>query len=409
MHCLFIGKVWPEPASTAAGRRTLDLLNALQAAGWQLSYASSAQTGPHSLDMQSMGIATHTIQINDSGFDLWLKDQAPDVVVFDRFMIEEQFGWRVETVCPNALRVLDTVDLHCLREARHQQLKTGEPLNLLNDMALREIAAIHRSDLTLMISEYEMQLLQDVFSIAATQIAYWPFGLDRSPRIFPVFEARQHFIMIGSFQHAPNLDAARWCKQAVWPLIRKALPDAELHCYGSYGEKFAGELHAPKRGFHYKGRADDALLTMQQYRVNLGPLRFGAGLKGKLFDGFETGTPSVTTPVGAEGVSSPDCEWGCAVSDDPAVIAETAIRLYRDAEAWAHVQAQGQRIADERFDVAQWSERLPQILQTACDQLDAHRQAHFVGRMLRHHHHRSTEFMSRWIEAKNKPSLVTES
>ncbi|MDP4643832.1 MAG: glycosyltransferase [Opitutales bacterium] len=401
MHCLIIGKVWPEPSSTAAGRRTLDILSALQAAGWTLSFASTAQSGPHSLDLAAMGIESHTIQVNDSGFDTWLKALAPDVVIFDRFMTEEQFGWRVEQVCPQALRVLDTSDLHCLREARHQQLKTGKALDLFNEIALREIASIHRSDQTLMISEYEMQLLRDVFSIPETQIAYWPFGLDRSPKTFPAYAERQHFIMIGSFHHAPNLDAARWCKQVVWPLIRKAIPEAELHCYGSYGDKYAGELNAPKQGFLFKGRADDALATMQQYRVNLAPLRFGAGLKGKLFDGFETGTPSVTTPVGAEGIATADCEWGCDVSDEPEAIAKVAVQLYQDEAQWSAVQAQGQRIADTRFDAADWLPRLPQTLSDAFDALDANRQAHFVGQMLRHHQHRSTEFMSRWIEAKN--------
>ncbi len=348
-----------------------------------------------------MNVAAHRIQVNDSRFDEWLRALEPDVVIFDRFMIEEQFGWRVETACPNALRVLDTQDLHCLREARHQQLKKGGDLDLFNESALREIASIHRSDLTLMISQFEMQLLNDEFKIPAAQLAYWPFLLDRIQSSVPSFEARRHFIMIGSFHHAPNLDAARWCKQAIWPLIRERLPDAELHLYGSYGEKYAGELNDPKSGFYFKGRAEDALETMQDYRVNLAPLRFGAGLKGKLFDGFETGTPSVTTPVGIEGVVGEGLEWGCAVSDDPEVIAQTAVALYRDQSLWQKVVSQGRLIAEKRFARSTWEERLPTVLSDSIESLDGNRKAHFVGRMLRHHHHRSTEYMSRWIEAKN--------
>ncbi|MGJ8638260.1 MAG: glycosyltransferase [Opitutaceae bacterium] len=402
MHCLIIGKVWPEPVSTAAGRRTLDILRSLQGAGWKLSFASGAQKGPHSLDLEAMGVSTHSIRVNDSGFDNWLEQLAPDVVIFDRFMIEEQFGWRVEKVCPRALRVLDTSDLHCLRDARKEQLKTGGSLNLFNEIALREIAAIHRSDLTLMISEYEVQILKEHFSIAASQIAYLPFMLDLRARSFPEFSARQHFIMIGSFQHAPNLDAARWCKQLIWPMIRQSLPEAELHLYGSYGDKYAGELNDPKNGFHFNGRADDALDTMQQYRINLAPLRFGAGLKGKLFDAFDTGTPSVTTPIGVEGVVEDASEWGCQVSDDPEQLAKVAIQLYEDEARWSQLQAHGQRIADTRFDEAIWLKRFPQMVSGALDRLDVNRNANFVGQMLRHHHHRSTEFMSRWIEAKNK-------
>ena len=401
VHCLILGKVWPEPSSTAAGRRTVDIIRSLQAAGYRVSFASGARPTEHSLDLESLGVETHTVQPNDSSVDTWLAELAPDVVIFDRFMIEEQFGWRVEKNCPLALRVLDTSDLHSLREARQAQLKSGGALDLYNDIALREIAAIHRSDLTLMISEYEMEVLRTQFDIPEAQIVYWPFGLDLSESKFPAFEARQHFIMIGSFMHAPNVDAARWCKQAIWPLIRQALPEAELHCYGSYSDKYKGELHAPKVGFLFKGRAENALAAMANYRVNCAPLRYGAGLKGKLFDGFQTGTPTVTTPIGAEGVTG-TMVWGCAISADPQQFADAAIEVYTDAARWSQVQAHGQHIAKARFDAAEWLPRLPQLLEAAITQLAEHRKQHFIGRMLRHHHHRSTEFMSRWIEAKNR-------
>ncbi len=401
VHCLIIGKIWPEPSSTAAGRRTLDIIRSLQMAGCRVSFASSACSSEYSLDLESLGIELHSVQPNDSSFDTWLGKLAPKVVIFDRFMIEEQFGWRVEQNCPQALRVLDTSDLHCLRAARQAQLKHGGELDLYNEIALREIAAIHRSDLTLMISEYEMEVLRAEFDIPEAQIAYWPFGLDLGELKFPAYEARQHFIMIGSFMHPPNVDAARWCKRVIWPLIRKALPAAELHCYGSYGDKYQGELHAPKLGFLFKGRAEDALTTMSNYRVNCAPLRYGAGLKGKLFDGFQTGTPTVTTPVGAEGVIG-ELDWGCAISDEPQQFADAAIKLYADVVRWSQVQAQGQQIAKERFDEAVWLPLLPQLLEAAMQQLAINRRQHFTGRMLRHHHHRSTEFMSRWIEAKNR-------
>lgn len=401
MHCLIIGKVWPEPRSTAAGRRTADIICALQAAGVRVSFACGANASEHSLKLDELGVESHTVQPNDSAFDTWLCECVPDVVVFDRFMIEEQFGWRVEKACPQALRVLDTSDLHCLREARQIQLKKGGALDLYNEIALREIAAIHRSDLTLMISEYEMDVLRDEFTIPETQIAYWPFGIEHTAAKFGEFEARQHFIMIGSFMHPPNVDAARWCKQTIWPLIRKALPAAELHCYGSYGDRYQGELHAPKAGFHYKGRAGDALATMANYRVNLAPLRYGAGLKGKVFDGFQTDTPTVTTPIGAEGIVG-EMGWGCLVTDDPQQFADAAVEVYANQDIWARVQRQGQRIVRKRFDAAKWQPELSKLLEAAIAQRDANRHQQFVGRMLRHHHHRSTEFMSRWIEAKNR-------
>ena len=223
------------------------------------------------------------MRVNDAAFDAWIAELQPEVVIFDRFMTEEQFGWRVAQLCPGTLRVLDTSDLHCLRKAREQVVLRGGSLDVFNELALREIAAIHRCDLSLMISEYEQALLHEVFGVPQTQIAYWPFFVSL-PRTVPGYRERANCIMIGSFLHAPNLDAARWCATAeIWPRVQAALPGLELHLYGSYGDKYAAELHQPSLGIHYRGRADDALQTMQRYRLNLAPLRFGAGLKGKLF------------------------------------------------------------------------------------------------------------------------------
>ena len=396
MNCLIIGKVWPEPTSTAAGRRTYDVITALQLGCWQVHFASAAQRGEHALDLEAIGVTTHEIAVNDAAFDPWVEALAPQVVIFDRFMTEEQFGWRVAQHCPEAVCVLDTSDLHSLRLAREQVIKSGEALKLKNDIALREIAAIYRSDLTLMISEFEMEILVDEFGINESLLAYWPFSLELSQECV-LFENRKDFILIGSFLHPPNLDAVRWCKAEIWPLIRQQLPEAELHCYGSYGDRFAAELHAPKNGFYFKGRTEDALATMTLYRVNLAPLRYGAGLKGKVFDGFQTGTPTVMTPIAAEGIST-NLEWAHTAAED---FANAALKLYREPEAWRIRQCEERSLCQDRFDSAIWLPRLAAIIQCVIGEKVQRREQNFIGKMLRHHQHRSTEFMSRWIELKN--------
>ena len=409
MHCLIIGKVWPEPNSTAAGRRVQDIIQSLQVAGYNVTFATAARQTKRGLDLEALDVSIHSIQPNDSAFDSLIVALDPDLVLFDRFMIEEQFGWRVEKTCPRALRVLDTSDLHCLREARRVQVESGAAFNLYNDTALREIAAIHRSDLTLMIADYEVELLITEFGIPEHQVAYLPFWLEMGRTRFVPFESRQNFMMIGSFLHSPNVDAARWCKQAIWPLVREKLPQAEFHCYGADGDGYKAELHDPGKGFIFKGRAEDALLTMQNYRVNCVPLRYGAGLKGKVFDGFQSGTPTVMTRVGAEGIIGNE-KWSCGVvGDDPEAFAGTAVKLYTDAVAWKQVQVRGRDIVQKRFGADQWLPRLPQLIEAARANMQQNRKRNFTGRMLRHHQHRSTEYMSRWIEAKNMNALSFES
>ena len=120
---LVIGYVWPEPTSSAAGSRMLQLLDLLQQQQWQITYASPAAESEYMQDIASQGIDRLQIELNNSSFDKFIRDYQPDVVLFDRFMMEEQFGWRVEQNCPQALRLLESVDLHCLRHARQQANK----------------------------------------------------------------------------------------------------------------------------------------------------------------------------------------------------------------------------------------------------------------------------------------------
>ena len=108
---LIIGYVWPEPNSSAAGARMLQLIECFQQAGFSIEYASPAAPSEHAIDYQTYGITTAKIELNSTSFDDYLIKLNPHTVMFDRFMMEEQFGWRVEKHCPQALRILDSEDL----------------------------------------------------------------------------------------------------------------------------------------------------------------------------------------------------------------------------------------------------------------------------------------------------------
>ena len=152
---LVIGFVYPEPNSSAAGSRMLQLIAAFQAQNYNVVFATSCKKSDNAFDLESIGVSVVQIKLNQSSFDVFIKELNPTAVLFDRFMSEEQFGWRVAEHCPNALRILDTEDLHFLRKARQKALNTNQPLeNVLfsNDSTKREIASIYRSDVSLIIS-----------------------------------------------------------------------------------------------------------------------------------------------------------------------------------------------------------------------------------------------------------------
>ena len=141
-NILIIGTVWPEPNSSAAGSRMLQLIKAFQKnfTDATITFASAAADSYFMFDVTSIGVQKKSIVLNNSIFDEFIKDLNPDIVLFDRFMTEEQYGWRVNENCPEALLVLDTEDLHCLRNARQTAWKTGnsfEKLDLNSDVAKR--------------------------------------------------------------------------------------------------------------------------------------------------------------------------------------------------------------------------------------------------------------------------------
>ena len=375
---------------------------------WQITFVSAATESEYQVDLRVLGVDTDVIQLNDSSFDNFVSALQPDIVLFDRFMIEEQFGWRVEAECPDALRLLNTEDLHFLRRARREAVKEKRPLSpkdLQSDATLREIASILRSDLTILISEFEVQFLQDRFQIAPNLLQYTPYLLptldEQTIANWPNFAERQHFITIGNFRHPPNWDGVLQLQQQIWPQVRRQLPEAELHVYGAYPSRKATNLHRPEQGFHVLGWAEDAQRVMQNARVCLAPLRFGAGLKGKLIEAMLCGTPSVTTAVGAEGIAG-ELSWNGAVVDDWDGFVETAVSLYQDEQQWQTSQTNGVAIINQRFDKQVYGPQLLQRIEAVRQNLEEHRLQNFTGAMLRHHTMKSTMYMSRWIEAKNK-------
>jgi hypothetical protein len=401
---LVIGYVWPEPNSSAAGSHMMSILRLFRLQDWQVEFATPAQESDHMIDLAADDITSQKIALNCDSFDRYVSDYQPNIVVFDRFMMEEQFGWRVEKQCPNALKILDTEDLQCLRHARHQALKQNRELikaDLSSDIAKREIAAILRCDLSLMISPFEISLLTEHFKVDPALLHHLPFMVKIStlPEHTTAFSQRQHFITIGNFRHAPNWDAVLHL-QSLWPKIRQQLPKAECHIYGAYPPPKATALNNPKAGFLIKGWADNALDVMTQARVCLAPLRFGAGLKGKLLDAMIMQTPSVTTLIGSEGMHAQH-PWPGLIADNADDFVKAAVTLYQDQSSWQSAQAHCHPLLHSGYDGQHLGDNLIESIKNIEKNLTQHRLNNFTGAMLKHHTLASTQYMSQWIAAKN--------
>lgn len=407
---VIIGYVWPEPASSAAGRHMMEIIRVFQSAQWNIVFASPAADSKYQADLDSLDIPQQTIELNSDSFDEWIRPLAPDAVLFDRFMMEEQFGWRVARSCPDAMRILDTEDLHFLRQGRETVVRqthpdaSGKPVN---ETALREIASIYRSDLSLIISSKEMELLKQDFGIADELLHYFPFLAEPLSNPVPGYSERTDFLFVGTARHAPNLDAIRNLKTTLWPEIRRQLPGACLNIVGSYPTKEISQMHKPESGFCVLGHVVELEPLLESCRVFLAPLRFGAGLKGKLIEAMQWGMPSITTATGAEGIAAGDNWPGAVVADDEAFVelfVSAAVAMYQSEPDWNHAQQTGLDLLRNRFDATQHSQRLSHRIKHVMQNLQTQRANNFTGQMLLHHSMRSTEFMSRWIDCKNRQS-----
>jgi glycosyltransferase involved in cell wall biosynthesis len=277
----------------------------------------------------------------------------------------------------------------------------------VEDVAKREIASILRCDISLMIAEHEMELLQTVFKIDSNLLYYLPLLLEpiavSTIQNLPSFEERKNFVFIGNFLHEPNWNAVQYLKETIWPLIRKQMPEAILQIYGAYPSQKVLQLHQPKQGFYIMGRANDAQEVVRNARVVLAPLRFGAGIKGKLVEAMQCGTPSVTTTIGAESMCG-DLPWNGFIADDAQVFADKAVELYQGKTIWLKAQENGFQIIKKRYLKSVFADDFVKHILKVQTHYKQHRLHNFMGELLQHHTLTSTKYMSRWIEEKNKKS-----
>lgn len=457
-------------------------------------------------------VSCFSVPLNESAaLDAALAASRPTDVVFDRFTSEEAFSWRVREKCPGAARVLDMQDCHALRRARARAVAEadgsgrsetavvaalGAEIDASDRDAVREASAIYRSDLTLVCSPFEERLL-------ISSMGPLGGGGDGSGKLVPAplfasrralssrrrlkFEERKHFVAIGSFLHPPNVDSLLWLAgrrrseekrkkekgrrtmmmkktqsgesdendgenlTPIWDLItaHPGMDGAELHVYGSYASKCAAaaEIHDPKRGVFVHGPASN-LSPLSRARVLLAPLRYGAGLKGKIADAWMRGTPAVTTPIGGEGMmavtmddergggggekevevaaadggrrrnegSLPLLPWGGSCTSTTAIsFASEAARLYLDEKAWVEASEEGLRLHDALYfdptpadravaavDALVSSGSSSPFSSSSSSLLRARREKDFVGSAMWADSARATEYFSRWIELKEK-------
>ncbi|MCE1118447.1 MULTISPECIES: glycosyltransferase [Pseudomonas] len=398
-HLLVLSHRWPEQQACSAGQHLQQILQTFLARGWQVTFASAAQTGERKADLVALGVLEQHISTDNASL---FARQTADVVLFDSFTSEERYASQVTQHIPQALRVLLTDGLQSLREARQQLLRrrliegldpndfralfaTSGP-ELYRQMApldltQRELAAIWRCDLTLLTSQAELDLLVNGFGVPEFLLHYCPPMVEPAATLRP-FAERQHFVSLGDFASAAQHDALLWLRHNLWPVLRRQLPEAQLHLYGTNPSAKSMALHAPEQGLHVMGETACAGALLAGARVCLAPLRSGAGIEGALLDALRHGTPSVTTPIGAEGIQGQQ-PWPGSIADTAEGLAKVAAQLYSDEAQWQRAQDACWPLLMARFDRQRHATVLLGRIEHSLLHRHEQRLYNFVGAMLR--------------------------
>ncbi|GLR70172.1 glycosyltransferase [Agaribacter marinus] len=429
---IFIGYVWPEPNTTAAGQNILSYMTTLVENNWHVHFWCAADKGVHAVDLEQHNVNVQQIKLNDDSFNQSLKTCMPSIVIFDRFLTEEQFAWRVAETCPDALRVLDCEDLHFLRHGRevlHKQslkirkktLKATQPeqyqtsndifaevsLSLLHTPQFhRELASIMRCDLVITLSSFERQVLQDKYGVAKDNTMHLPFIRPKPKGHSPTFEARQNIVTIGNLKHRPNVVAIEHLVERIMPPLRKHIPGIELHVYGDYAPPRILQLHNPKKGIFILGFVKDHIHVISHARLLVAPLHFGAGVKGKLLDAMTCMTPSVTTPIGAEGINI--VHWPGAICTDDAMFVDKTIALYTDKSLWTEASEFTRSQDNVHFSISDNQRYLISRLTHALENRHLYRAKNFLQGIMMQQGMQASKYMSQWIVAKNKLKVLIE-
>jgi glycosyltransferase involved in cell wall biosynthesis len=254
-----------------------------------------------------------------------------------------------------ALRMLVLYStLHFLREEREAALNgSQEKAQAAAQRRQDELCCITASDATIVLSEAEGRLLSALAPSAAIHVI--PFVRVASDVVAP-FDERTGVLFVGGFLHAPNIDAVNWFVTDIWPKVRRALPTATLEIVGSNVSSEIRNLDSPQRGILVRGFVQDLDPVLSRVRLTVAPLRFGAGIKGKVATSLAAGVPCVATPIASEGMEVADGE-SILVGQSAEEFAAAIVRVHEDAAIWASLSKGGQTVIREHYS----SERIGQL------------------------------------------------
>ncbi len=280
------------------------------------------------------------------------------LVILSRADVASRFLEQVRKFAPQAKVVFDTVDLHFLREGRAAELLNDDNLrHAARRRKRQELALASQCDATLVVSPAEKAILEA--ECPGLEVRLLPTIME-IPREEPAgFDDRHHVLFIGAFAHSPNVDAVIYFVEEVLPLVVTRLPELKFVVVGSKPPEKIRALSS--KNVQVLGYVQDIKPIFDRARVAVAPLRFGAGVKGKVNQTMAYGIPNVVSTIAAEGMHLTH-EHDAMIADLPASFADAVVRLWTSKALWERISANGRENVREHFSVESASRRIDELL-----------------------------------------------
>lgn len=356
---LIIDTIVPETDKDSGSVRMHSMIKVLQGMDYKVTFwpENLYATQPYTPKLQSMGVE---VVYGTVSFEQFSRDYAKfyDLVIVSRPDVAVKFIKPCLQFYKHAKIIYDTVDLAFLRLDRQAKTENSEKLTrAAAAWKIIELNIINSVDNTLVVSDFEKELLHNLLPSKKVNIVS---NIHCFKTLGKPYKARSGLFFIANFQHLPNQDSMEWFANSILSQIKNALPNISISVVGPHMPTRLKSMLEDK-GVKVHGFVEDVEPLLASSRVFISPLRYGAGVKGKVGQAIEYGLPVVTTSIGAEGMHLRDGE-SCLIADDAKSFAGAVVYLYKNERKWHELQKNSSIVLEKYFSPAAARKELVKII-----------------------------------------------
>ncbi|TCV95740.1 glycosyltransferase involved in cell wall biosynthesis [Luteibacter rhizovicinus] len=353
---LVVETMTPDPTRDSGSMRLCHIFELLNADGWYIDFIADDDDA---MPRDIARLAALGVEVHRGNPAPWMREHgmALDAVMLCRLPVADQYVALTRRLAPKARIIFDTVDLHYVREDRAAALTSNAALaRQAIRSRKRELDMVARADVTLVVSGKEREILAREAPQSRVELVS---NIHRVAGRSQPFASRSGLLFVGGFGHPPNEDAVRWFAAEVLPLVRERDTSIVFHVVGDIDESTRHAIAQP--GMIVHGRVNDLAPVLAQTRVSVAPLRFGAGVKGKVNQAMSHGLPVVLTTLAAEGMYLQD-DIDALIADQAGAMADAIDRVYHDEALWMRLSDGGLENVRSHFSTERARETLRRAL-----------------------------------------------